>query len=351
MTANVEFSPPELSLPELDDLGWRALDSLPELSSDYDDSKGADADLETSPNDKFPITTPTSLYGGDYGYHTGSVLFRGHFTANGKESSLNLAAQGGQAFGFSLWLDDVFLASCIGEAELYNGTTTAPLPTLSPGSKHVITVVIDHMGLNGNYVIGEDTLKAPRGILSYGLSSHDASDITWKVTGNLGGETYKDLIRGPLNEGGMFAERQGYHLPSPPSRDWEQGKPTRALSKPGISFYTASFDLDLPEYYDIPLSVLFSQGNGTAAYRVQFFVNGYQFGKYVPHIGPQSRYPVPEGILNYHGENTLALTVWGMEEGARLGGLKWDIGMVSETGYGGIKLSKAPEWEEREGAY
>lgn len=229
------------------------------------------------------------------------------------------------------------------------------------------------MGLNGNYVIGEETLKQPRGILSYALTLPNrttaipAAAISWKLTGNLGGESYRDLVRGPLNEGALHPERQGFHLPSPPSDPWPRADPSsHVFERPGVRFYTAPLRLDIPPGYDVPLSIQFTPpsppgnsttsaaGNGTAetpACRAQLFVNGYQFGKYVPHIGPQTRFPVPEGVLDHRGPNTLALAVWGMQPGAALGPVRWEVGMVSETGYGPVALSEAPVWEEREGAY
>jgi hypothetical protein len=353
VTASVDFSEPEFSLPCFSDLEWKTLDSLPELSPDYDDGAWVDADLEESPNDRHPISTPVSLYAGDYGFNTGSVVFRGHFTANGEESTVRIVAQGGNAFGFSAWVGSTFLGSSLGAAAETNGTINVNLPSdLEAGSDHVLTVVMDHMGLHGNYVVGEDTIKAPRGILQFELAGHDASDVTWKITGNLGGEDYRDIVRGPLNEGGMYVERQGFHQPSPPSDEWEIGKPTQGLSAPGIAFYSTSFDLDIPEGYDIPLAFKLSNETATVgAYRVQLYVNGYQFGKFVPHIGPQSVFPVPEGILNHHGTNWLGITLWAMEEGGAKVNLGWDVAMVTETGYGEVELSEAPHWEEREGAY
>jgi beta-galactosidase len=44
-------------------------------------------------------------------------------------------------------------------------------------------------------------MKNPRGILNYDVTGHNMTDITWKMTGNLGGEDYMDRTRGPLNEG------------------------------------------------------------------------------------------------------------------------------------------------------
>lgn len=353
VTATVDFLKPGFSLPCLSQLKWKTIDSLPELSEDYDDSDWLDANFKESPNDKQAILTPVSLFAGDYGFHTGSVIFRGHFTANGAESTLNLTMQGGHAYGASIWLGAEFLGSWIGDPVLYVMTSTLLQlpPELKEGTEHILTIVIDLMGLDGSYVIGDDHLKTPRGIIDYELAGHDASDIKWKIQGNLGGENYQDLTRGPLNEGAFYAERQGYHQPSPPSALWESGKPTDAISKAGISFYTTTFDLDLPKGYDIPLAFKFGRDVPEGgSYRLQLFVNGYQFGKFVPHIGPQWRYPVPEGILNYHGSNTLAMTIWAMEEGgAKLPGMGWDVSNITATGFDEIELSEAPEWAERDG--
>lgn len=102
----------------------------------------------------------------------------------------------------------------------------------------MITVVIDHMGLNENWVIGTDTMKYPRGILDFLLVGRDKSDVTWKLTGNLGGEEFVDKIRGPLNEGGIYAERQGWHLPSAPVGSWPRKSPFEGIDTAGVGFYT-----------------------------------------------------------------------------------------------------------------
>lgn len=351
--AKVEFKKPEVSLPDLAGLTWKKIDSLPELSGDYDDSAWVDADLEESFNDKEPSITPVSLYADDYGFHTGTVLFRGHFTANGEESTLNITTSGGFSFGSSFWIGSTFLGSWDGIAHVPRNTTIFDLPSdLVEGEEYVFTVVIDYMGLNGNYVIGEDTIKEPRGILDYEFAGHERSDIAWKVTGNLGGEKYADHVRGPLNEGGFFVERQGFHQPAPPSDDWEEGNPSEVIDKPGATFYMTTVDLDLPKGYDIPLAIKFDIDAITAPTRVQIFVNGYQFGKFASHLGPQWRFPVPEGILNHHGSNTIGILVWAQSEaGTQLKGFGWDVSMITATGYGEIGLTPAPEWEKREDAY
>lgn len=47
----------------------------------------------------------------------------------------------------------------------------------------------------------------PRGIRGYSLSGNTFD--TWKLIGNFGGEDYPDKVRGPYNEGGLWAERVG----------------------------------------------------------------------------------------------------------------------------------------------
>ncbi|KAH6669703.1 family 35 glycosyl hydrolase [Plectosphaerella plurivora] len=354
VTATVEFDLPSIKLPCLSQLPWKYLDSLPEVQSNYSDDAWTAADLKETYNIANPLRTPVSLYGGDYGFHTGSLLFRGHFTA--KEDStttvLNIFTQGGNAYGVSFFLGDTFLGSWIGNATLDEHNSTLQLPALEKGSDYVLTVVMDHMGMNGNWWVGAEEQKNPRGILNYSLAGYEQSDIKWKITGNLGGEDYIDRERGPLNEGGLFAERQGFHWPQPPSDSWTDSKgPTKGIDKAGIAFYSATFDLDLPKGYDIPISLTFANTT-SPAHRAQIFVNGYQFGKFIPHVGPQFRFPVPEGVLNYQGENHLAITLWAMEEeGARVGGMKWEVGMVSASGFGEVEPAPQPAWKKRDGAY
>lgn len=33
-------------------------------------------------------------------------------------------------------------------------------------------------------------------------------------------------------------------------------------------------------------------------------------GKYLPHIGPQTRFPFPPGVINNQGQNTISLSLW-----------------------------------------
>lgn len=278
----VPFTIPKFIIPILTDLQWKLIDSLPEIQPTYDDSLWPNAN-KTSSNNPRKLTTPTSLYASDYGFNTGTLLYRGYFIARGNETAFFIETQGGTAFAHSIFLNSTFLGSWPGTSIHANYNQTLTLPSLQAASKYIITIVIDNMGLDENGVVGADEMKTPRGILRYSLSGRQPEAITWKLTGNLGGEVYRDKTRGPLNEGGIFAERQGYHLPLPPSADWKERKPTENLTDVGIAFYTTNFHLDLPIGYDIPLAFEFTNvttGGRPTQFRSQLYVNGWQFGKY-----------------------------------------------------------------------
>ena len=41
---------------------------------------------------------------------------------------------------------------------------------------------------------------------------------------------------------------------------------------------------------------------------------GTQPVKFLPHVGNQVEFPVPPGILNYAGDNTVGLSIWNQDE-------------------------------------
>lgn len=88
-----------------------------------------------------------------------------------------------------------------------------------------------------------------------------------------------------MNEGGLFAEREGWHLPGFDTasagftaRDLSAGLPSGGA---GVGFFVTTFDLDLPAGTDPQFSFVFDGGVGKSgqAYRALLFVNGWKFGK------------------------------------------------------------------------
>lgn len=97
--------------------------------------------------------------------------------------------------------------------------------------------------------------------------------------------SFPDKVRGVLNEGGLFGERQGWHLPayntsSWKARDLSQGLPSASA---GVGFFVTTFDLNIPEYLDILMSFSFDQSS--QSYRALLFVNGWMMGKRVANLG------------------------------------------------------------------
>lgn len=356
--ADLSINAPSFNTPALSELEWKYIDSLPELQEGYDDSSWTVADKITTDNTFQRLITPVSTYSSDYGFHTGVLVYRGHFNATGREANFSVWTQGGSGFASSVWLDDHLLSSFTGNAANSSAKVKYDVTgvTLEASTEHVLTVVVENMGLDEDYNVADDTMKAPRGILGWRLETSQSTDtpITWKLTGNLGGEDYIDQIRGPLNEGGLFIERQGYHLPGAPTDSWESHSPLEGLGLPGIAFYATSFDLDLPsDEWDIPLAFSFSNDTASSGiYRAQLYVNGWQFGKLSSNIGPQTVFPVPEGILNYHGSNYVGISLWALEEGgAKIPGLELVPGVPVWTGREKVTLVDSPTWTQREGAY
>ncbi len=70
------------------------------------------------------------------------MIFRGHFNASGSETAVNLTVQGGFAFGYSAFLNGVFLGSNQGTATISLTTDVWPIPnsTVRKGD-NVVTVI------------------------------------------------------------------------------------------------------------------------------------------------------------------------------------------------------------------
>ncbi|KAL1751658.1 glycoside hydrolase family 35 protein [Schizophyllum commune] len=316
----------DISVPALE--GWKYQDSLPEVQSDFDDSEWTLADhTETNIPFKMRYGDGRVLYGCDYGFCENIVLWRGHFTPEDTHGlSMNLTINGGEAYAASVWLNDVFLKTSYGNSSNNNNVVDEtdlvyelPEDVLRVGEDNVITVVQDNMGLDEtgeNPETGEEDpnlSKGPRGIRGFSLSFGNFGN--WKVQGKVGGyNDYPDKVRGIMNEGGLYGERAGWHLPGFDTSSWTERELSAGLPNDvaGVGFFVTTFDLDLPEGYDIPLSFEFEEALGLP-YRAYLFVNGWMMGKRIGNLGPQAKFPVHEGILDYRGSNTVAVALWAME--------------------------------------
>ncbi|PWY88191.1 beta-galactosidase B [Aspergillus heteromorphus CBS 117.55] len=345
-----------IELPTL--TGWKVRDSLPELQSSYDDSKWTVCNKTTTLSPVKPSTLPV-LFASDYGYYTGIKVYRGRFDG-ANVTGASLTAQGGVAFGWNVWLNGDLVASFPGDASDTSSTATLDFSNQTlEETDNLLTVLIDYTGHDETST--SYGVENPRGLL--GASLTGGTFTSWKIQGNAGGAAgaYElDPVRAPMNEGGLLAERQGWHLPgyeAELSEGWTDGSPLDGLNKSGVVFYLTNFTLDIPEDYDVPVGIKFTSPATVQPVRIQLFVNGYQYGKYVPYLGPQTTFPVPPGIINNRDTNTIGLSLWAQtDEGAYVE----DIALVSYgayvsgfdagngTGFGldGAALGYQPEWTE-----
>lgn len=150
--STLQYSPPTINLPDLSSLDWKYVDNLPKIQPDYDDSLWTSAN-KTTTNNPLDLSTPTSLYGSDYGYNTEALLYRVHFTATGDESMFYVETQGGTGFGSSVWLNSTYIGSWPGVDSHSSHSDNYPLPNLEAGQSYVIIVVVDNNGLNENKIL------------------------------------------------------------------------------------------------------------------------------------------------------------------------------------------------------
>lgn len=200
--------------------------------------------------------------------------------------------------------------------------------TLSKSSSNVLVVVQDNTGHDET-----PGYLNPRGILGASLLG-GANFTSWKVAGTAGGTTTQlDPVRGALAEGGLYAERVGWHLPGFDDSAWnDTSSPSTGLSGAGIRFYRTVVPLAIPTGVDVSISFTLS-APGSQEIRVQLFVNGYQYGRFNPYIGHQVDFPVPPGVLDYSGNNTIGLAVWAQSEAGGQVGLDWSLNYVADSSF------------------
>ncbi|EKM56209.1 glycoside hydrolase family 35 protein, partial [Phanerochaete carnosa HHB-10118-sp] len=323
---------------------WRFKDSLPDVQSGFDDANWTVADHTTTNITTKPLFGDGRvLYGCDYGFCENIVLWRGHFNGTGCETSVNLTINGGTAFGASVFLNGIFLGTTNASASVDQINTLMIWVTTSPP-------MAGRRAAGRGLHTDRHTERSPRGILGFQLNSGNFT--TWKVQGKFGGYTnYPDKVGGVLNEGGLFGEREGWHLPGFDTSSWAP----RALSSglpngtAGVGFFITTLDLAVPQGVDAMFSFVFD--NNTAvpagqAYRALLFVNGWQYGKRVTNIGPQAKFPVPSGILDHNGKNTVAVALWALENAAVSPTLELVLNEAAEGGVGSVVVNN-PAWTPR----
>ncbi|KDN33240.1 hypothetical protein RSAG8_13669, partial [Rhizoctonia solani AG-8 WAC10335] len=292
LQGSITVQDPTPKLPSLRDLEWKYADSLPEVG-EFDDLGWVLADkMVTAWPSRFqPLSGKWVLFLAEYGFH-------------------------------HVFLNRQFLGSAEGRGtkDLEGGldmvNVTYPFEGLD---ENVLTVVVDNMGLEQDWN-SKDEFKAPRGIRGYELLG-GGDFMSWRIAGASNGDT----IRGPMNLGGLYVERTGAVYSNDSAVSWSAGSPFVGIDKAGIRAYKTTLRLDVPEDADVPFGFKFVTGGRC---RVMLYVNGWQFGKFVSSFGPQSLFPVPEGVLNHRGENEVVMILWALDpEGGKV-----DVELVATNG-------------------
>ena len=302
--------------------GWKTQDESPETAPGFDDSTWAVADKTSTNSFTTPVTLPV-LFADDYGFHTGNTWYRGKFrvpSGSTAPTGINLSAQsGGPAGAFSVWVNGTFVATVQGTS--LSKVFAFPAGSLkTDGTDNVVSVLTVNMGHDEDYG-SNNSNKAARGLVGAGLVGvpvAQGTQVTWRIQGTRGGEQGLDPTRGPLNTGGLYGERAGWSLPGFPDQSWSSVSLPTTKARAGVTWYRATAPLALPKGQDTSLALNIADDPGKH-YRAEIYVNGWQLGNYINDVGPQHTFPIPNGILQTQGTNTVAVAVWDTD--ATTGGL------------------------------
>ncbi|TAN08779.1 MAG: beta-galactosidase [Rhodanobacteraceae bacterium] len=332
--------PMPLTLPPLTQ--WKFKAGAPEIALRFNDAKWIRAS-RTSSNNPFLKAGQPVLDEDAYGFHNGDVWYRGHFKATGKEKGIILTAGTGAHGVFTAWLNGHYLGR--GASGRYIDNTqyfNIDPADLAAGKDNVVSVLVANMGHEEN----DDSNKAfqqPRGLISASWAGA-STPVAWRVQGNRGGETPIDPVRGIYNNGGLYGERMGWSLPGYPDAKWRGVTLPNAVNRPGVDWYRTTFKLDIPADQDVPIALKIDD-SPSRHYRALIFINGWQFGRYDNALGPQRAFVLPPGLLNPHGDNTIAIASWSTEHSGGLGKVSL-VELGSERTSLRVKMVQAPEYDE-----
>jgi beta-galactosidase GanA len=276
------------------------------------------ADKTQSNSETPPPAGQPVLTADDYGFHTGDVWYRGRYTASA--ATISLRYGGGGAGMLQAWLDGHHLGQNVLPSNVSSppttGTATFSVPAdLQTAGPHELSVMVRDDGHNEDGGVN-DAQKEGRGLISVALADPTgaavSAPVAWKIQGDEGGEDIVDTVRGPMNNGGLFGERAGWYLPGFPDQTWQTATVPATTAVPGTSWYRTAFKLSVPHGADASLGITIGNPavpQSTANYRALIFVNGWNMGQYIANVGPQHTFVIPNGVLDPHGQNTLAIAV------------------------------------------
>ncbi|WP_328431407.1 beta-galactosidase [Streptomyces sp. NBC_00453] len=291
--------------------GWRRRNENPESAPHFDDSSWTPAD-KTSSHSTTPVPAGQPvLFADDYGFHYGDVWYRGHFADASGAESVSLACSTGTQGLLMAWLDGKPLGthrmpapdnSSVRQGSWAATAVFAVPEALRTAGPHVLSVLVRRMQHDQDGK-ARDTHKVARGLTAVTFTGAGPK-VSWRLQGEAG----PDPVRGPQNNGGLYGERQGWHLPGHGDDGWEAVELPRADRRQGVTWYRTTFRLAVEAGTDASIGLVLDD-DPNRAYRVQIFLNGWNMGQYINDVGPQHTFALPNGILRTRGSNTLTLAV------------------------------------------
>ena len=314
LSASIQLpAPAQVTLPAL--TNWRYAPENPESAPGFDDSAWALANKTTSfSTTPVPAGQPV-LFADDYGFHYGDVWYRGSYNAQAGAQSVSLSYSSGTQGMLMAWLDGVPLGmhrqpvptKAQDSQSTWTATATFAVPAALSGSgPHVLAVLVRPMAHSEDGG-SNDAHKAARGLTAVTFTGETpAPSVTWRIQG--ADTAASDPLRGPLNNGGLYGERSGWHLPTFGDGAWQRMSLPSADTSQGVGWLRTTFNLAIPRGADASIGLTLTD-DPARAYRVQIFLNGWNLGQYINDVGPQHTFVLPNGILRSRGRNTLALAV------------------------------------------
>jgi hypothetical protein len=284
-------------LPQLET--WHFSGGSPQLEPAYDDTSWTEISKRDIERDWIDIDS--------LGVHYGFIWYRGTF----REPLDRLLLDARHCY--SVWINRELIAvgdqvqDRLGVGPDAARTRRIPLrgvlrdPVVQ--ERNVIVILVESLGHNQGL---SDLGANPRGIVRLDTGM---TPIRWRYRGG--------LLRGERGMNPVVAfgavERTGSETVSLP-HGWE-GEPS------GVGLYETRFRLEGLDPKHVSLGLAFDPGRCKA----NLYLNGYLIGRYWPERGPQSRFPLPWGVLDRHQENHLAIAVWKRSPRAALGKVRLEV--------------------------
>ncbi len=289
---------------------WRFKADTPEADPQYDDTSWVE------------IPEGESLSPDRYGFHYGFVWYRGHYRTEELTLPLAIAIDARHSYSVywngtllgshTTYSDGVFVPGAAGTPDLFPDVCILRIPRYLVRHDNTIAVLTESLGHNKGYAMFPD-IANPRGIITCRIIGDPHAAIKWKIRGQ-GEDPEAELF----NSSGLNGELNGYYRSDFDDTRWQMidlphdwdTDPLLGEWTTGIGWYRTTFELDVPDDVQFPLGLFI----GKACSKALVWLNGRLVGRFWEQMGPQRMFYLPQGVLDYHNENVLALCVWRMAD-------------------------------------